>query len=203
VQPNETYTHKVLLVRHGESDWNARGLIQGHSDVPRLTERGRTQARAAAELLREFDVSSIVSSDQRRAHQTALIISDSLGVDVTTTPELRERSFGSLEGQAQPAMEPADIGIVDGHIVDLDRAVGGGESLVDVYRRVTQWAETSLPPMLSGDVVVVAHGGSIRMLHAYLTGISLNGLAWGDVPNAGVIRVTPSSLMPASPHCVV
>jgi broad specificity phosphatase PhoE len=201
VQSSETRTQRLLLVRHGESDWNARGLIQGHSDVPTLTEGGRAQALSAVAALQEFDVTVIVSSDQRRAHETAVIIGDACGLEVTTTPELRERSFGSLEGQTQQTMDLADIGIVDGHIADIDRAVGGGESLSDVYGRVGRWADGFLSPDRTGDVVVVAHGGSIRMLRAYLNETPLIGMPWGEVPNAGItIASPPRSLLSASPH---
>jgi broad specificity phosphatase PhoE len=69
-----------------------------------------------------------------------------------------------------------------------------------MYGRVSQWADGSLPSLRAGNVVIVAHGGSIRMLRAHLSGVNLDGMAWGEVSNASIIDVTPSkSLMSANP----
>jgi broad specificity phosphatase PhoE len=152
-------------------------------------------------MLRALEVGCIMSSDQRRAHETALIIAEAVGVEVTTTPALRERSFGIMEGRSQGSMNLADIGIVDGCIADIEVAMPGGESLSDVYGRVGQWAAGALTPRPAGAVVVVAHGGSIRMLRAYLNQLPLIGLPWGEVANGAVIDATPRRpLLSASPH---
>jgi broad specificity phosphatase PhoE len=90
---------KVLyLVRHGETDWNAAGRWQGHTDIP-LNARGRAQARVVADTLRHTPLAGIVSSDLSRARETAQIIAASLGTEVISLePDLRERAFGPFEG---------------------------------------------------------------------------------------------------------
>ena len=75
----------LWLVRHGETDWNRMGWVQGHLDSPRLTRRGRAQARRVASLLVTKDVGAVYSSDLRRARSTADIIGRTLGLPVQTT----------------------------------------------------------------------------------------------------------------------
>ena len=88
---------RVLLARHGQTDWNAAAKIQGASDVP-LNARGREQARSLAERVRRERVGAIYSSPLSRARETAEIIGKTLGVNVITAPELTELSFGDWEG---------------------------------------------------------------------------------------------------------
>ena len=98
-------------------------------------------------------------------------------------------------------MSLADIGIEDGCIADTEVAIEGGESLSEVHERVARWADASLLPIRTRDVVVVAHGGCIRVLRAHLSGTPLLGMAWGEVPNGCVIDATPSeSPLSASSH---
>ena len=85
----------LLLVRHGETDWNRLGRWQGHSDTP-LNARGREQARELAPQLDGVDV--VYSSDLARARETAEILAEELGADVRLDARLRERGFGAWEG---------------------------------------------------------------------------------------------------------
>ena len=88
---------RILLVRHGETDWNASGRIQGHSDTP-LNAAGRQQAQRAAQRLAPEPVRALYSSDLARAFETATIIGEPLGLTVVTSPRLRERQYGAWEG---------------------------------------------------------------------------------------------------------
>jgi len=87
----------LLLVRHGETDWNAERRWQGHADVP-LNERGREQARALAEQLAGESVDAIYSSDLSRARDTADILGARLDVPVVVDADLREIDVGPVEG---------------------------------------------------------------------------------------------------------
>src|SRR5712691_6348769 len=87
----------LLLVRHGETDWNAEHRWQGHADVP-LNARGRKQAKALAEELAPQGVDAIYTSDLSRARDTAAIVGERLGVPVVLDPDLREIDVGSREG---------------------------------------------------------------------------------------------------------
>jgi probable phosphoglycerate mutase len=94
---------RILLVRHGETDWNATGRIQGQRDTP-LNATGHEQARRAAQRLAREPVRALYSSDLARAFQTATIIGQTLGLTVVTSPRWRERQYGVWEG-----LTPAEI----------------------------------------------------------------------------------------------
>jgi broad specificity phosphatase PhoE len=87
----------LLLIRHGETDWNAEHRWQGHADVP-LNAHGREQAKVLAEELAPEGVDAIYSSDLSRARDTAEIVGERLGVPVVLDPDLREIDVGSREG---------------------------------------------------------------------------------------------------------
>jgi broad specificity phosphatase PhoE len=153
----------LWLVRHGETTWNSMGWVQGQVDGARLTRRGRYQARHAADLLASEPVGAVYSSDLYRARRTAYVIG--------------KRVTSSLTG------------IEEGHVCDQHARPPGGESLDDVYRRCRSFLDDLRRSTGTGDTVVVAHGGSIRMLRAVLAERSLRGMAWDAVPNASICRV--------------
>jgi broad specificity phosphatase PhoE len=179
----------VWLVRHGETTWNAMGWVQGQIDGARLTRQGRHQARQVADCLASEPIGSVYSSDLYRARRTAAVTAQRLGCEVRTDDRLRERSFGIAEGVPSVRITAAVTGIHDGHVVDEHARAPGGESLLDVHQRCSDFLRQLLRQDEAGDVVVVAHGGSIRMLRALAADIELRGLAWGTVPNAGIFRL--------------
>ena len=87
----------LLLVRHGETDWNAEGRLQGHTDTP-LNDYGRRQARTLADELAGEPIDAVYSSDLARARETAEIVGGRLGLTVVVDPGLREKNWGSWEG---------------------------------------------------------------------------------------------------------
>src|SRR3954469_18439411 len=88
---------ELLLVRHGETDWNAEGKLQGHTDRP-LNDYGRRQAEALAERLAEERVDAVYARDLARTRETAEIVGARLGLPVVLDPDLRERNWGTWEG---------------------------------------------------------------------------------------------------------
>jgi broad specificity phosphatase PhoE len=181
----------LWLIRHGQSTWNVLGWRQGQSDDARLTRRGYRQAHRALDSLRRHDIDVVYSSDLRRAHQTASIIADGLGCDVITDERLRERRFGQAEGSRLTELGPDGTGISEGRVVDIDARSNGGESLQDLYLRSSDFLEWIATQQHQGDVVIVAHGGSIRMLKALLTGSEIVDMKWDDVPNGSIHCLTP------------
>jgi probable phosphoglycerate mutase len=160
----------IILVRHGETDWNRDRRIQGRTDIP-LNETGREQARTAAAALRDQlrgVAPVIVSSDLSRAAETASIIANGLGVEVSRTyADLRERAYGDAEG-----VSTADFFSRWGDWYTAD--VPGAESRDDLrvralsaLRRVVRDARRDTAPS-SPTVVIVAHGALIRevIMHA-------------------------------------
>ena len=190
---------RLWLVRHGESTWNVLGLAQGHTDVPALTERGVEQARRCARVLTGKPVATIVSSDLQRAAQTALPISRLLHRPVTYDRRLRERCLGSAEGAPHALVSPAHLGIERGRVVDADAAPAGGETVRQFYARLTAGLNELLSAHPDGDLVVVCHGGVVRVVLAWLDGIGPDEMAWPDVHNGMVVeRAAPSPVLVTS-----
>jgi broad specificity phosphatase PhoE len=181
----------LWLVRHGESTWNTQGLAQGHRDDAELTARGAAQAAAVAEQFRGLAVSAVYSSDLRRALQTAAAFSAVLGLPVIRDARLRERCLGVLEGTPLAAVTPAATGLDGGMVVDPDARPRDGESVRDLYLRASACCDDLARQCrgTAGDVVVVAHGGTLRVLRAYLSGIAVEQMRWEPLENARVLRI--------------
>jgi len=182
----------LWLVRHGESTWNVAGLAQGHNDLAELTDRGLTQASDAARPFRDRPIRAIYASDLRRARQTAAAFAAVLGLPVTTDTRLRERSLGVLEGLPTAADNSIATGLDANRVTDPDARPSGGESVRDLYRRAAEFVDelaVTLDDDAAGDVVVVAHGGTVRVLQAYLNGITTDQMGWDPVQNATVVRI--------------
>jgi len=182
------------LVRHGESTWNTLGLAQGHNDLAQLTGRGLRQAADAAEGFRGRLVSALYASDLRRALQTAAAFAAVLGLPVLADARLRERSLGVLEGAASTAIDPAVTGLADGRVTDPDTRPAGGESVRDLYQRAAAFYDELAPTDNEddgdvGDVVVVAHGGTLRVLNAYASGVPVEEMSWEPLENARILRI--------------
>ena len=181
------------LVRHGESTWNTLGLAQGHNDRAELTSRGQRQAAEAAMRFGGHRVRALYASDLRRALQTAASFSGVLRLPVFADSRLRERGLGVLEGTPAVAIDPALTGLAGGRVTDPDARPAGGESVRDLYQRAAGFAEelaaASDEHDQAGDVVVVAHGGTLRVLEAYLTGVPAGQMAWPPLENARVLRI--------------
>jgi 2,3-bisphosphoglycerate-dependent phosphoglycerate mutase len=147
----------LLLVRHGETDWNAEGRLQGHTDRP-LNDYGRRQARELAERLAgEERVDAVYTSDLGRARETAEIVGARLGLPVGIDPDLREKDWGTWEGLT------GDERV----LVELV-----GESTEAHRERVMRALDRIAASHPSGRVVVVTHGGSLRRVQAALHGIA-------------------------------
>ncbi len=179
----------LWLVRHGESTWNALGLAQGLCDQPRLTRRGVRQARYAANQLRGCPISAVYASDLRRAVATAAPLAATLGLSVSRDPRLRERGLGVLEGTRSVAVPSALSGVAGDRVIDPDARPPDGESLRDLYWRVADFAGGL--PDAGLQVAVVAHGGTLRVLSAYLRGVPVERMAWEPIGNGCVIRLQP------------
>ena len=154
------------LVRHGNTHWNLKNRIQGHTDVP-LSETGRKKVRSLALELVDVPFSAVYSSDLSRAVDTAQILVNCPGVSVQTDPDLREFSYGEWEGLTLEEVQAQDSsGFAQRfNLRDVDFAAPGGESAVQLLRRVSQFfARASAKYGPDDNVLVTAHGGSIRAL---------------------------------------
>ena len=153
----------LLLVRHGETDWNADGRLQGQTDRP-LSDFGRRQARELGEQLKDDELEgekleAIYSSDLARARETAEIVGELLGVPVVLDADLREKDWGTWEGLTA---------------VERDRVEFVGESTEEHQERILR-ALRRISERHSGDgrVLVVTHGGSMRRVQTAALGMAL------------------------------
>jgi probable phosphoglycerate mutase len=160
----------LLLVRHGQSEWNAAGLMQGQTAHVPLTELGHQQAaQAAAELAAltrdGAGPGTLLSSDLLRAVQTAEHCAAATGLSLQTTPMLREQGYGVLEGR--PSRELWDV--VDW--TDPHWSAEGGESLAQLHGRVAELFEELRADPPAAVVALVTHGDTIRAAQAVAAGL--------------------------------
>ena len=148
----------LLLVRHGETDWNAEGRLQGQTDRP-LSDYGRRQAQQLAAELDGEELEAIYSSDLARARETAEIVGRKLGLPTVLDPGLREKDWGTWEGLTA---------------VERDRVEFVGESteaheerILRALRRISEGHPDG------GSVLVVTHGGSMRRVQTAALGMAL------------------------------
>jgi broad specificity phosphatase PhoE len=183
-------TDQVLwLVRHGESTWNTLGLAQGHNDQARLTPHGIRQAWRVVGQLCDRPIRALYASDLHRAMETAAPLASVLGLPVQRDARLRERCLGVLEGTATAAVPTALSGLAADRVADPDTRPPGGESLRDFYQRVAGFAvDVTAAGPGAGEIAVVAHGGTLRMLTAYLGGIEVERMRWAPMVNGCVLR---------------
>jgi len=146
----------LLLVRHGETDWNAAGRLQGHTDRP-LNDYGRRQAKELADRLAGEGADAIYASDLVRAKETAEIVGERLGLTVVVDPDLREKDWGTWEGLTGDERVHVEF---EGESTEAhrDRVMGA------VRRIVARHPEQR--------IVVVTHGGSLRRIQAAVNGVA-------------------------------
>ncbi len=162
----------MILVRHGETAWNAEGRFQGHTDVP-LSDRGRRQAEALARRLAREKIDAIYASDLQRAWETATIIAAPHGLEVRPEPRLREMHFGVWEGLTFDEIEARYPGSFDLLVTDpLAAGPPQGETMGEVMARVQALLEDLQRRHAQQTVLLVAHGGSFQMLMCHSLGLT-------------------------------
>jgi broad specificity phosphatase PhoE len=187
--PRETAERRLILhfVRHGETDWNAERRIQGQLKDVALSENGREQARAIAEQLRSTSATMVIASDLDRTMETARIIAERLGLDVTPEPALRERHFGIVQGRLYADADVAPL--VEGWWQTADHRVEGGESNREMYERVARYLQSLVAAPPAGEIIVVTHGGTMNMAVAWLAGTPVDTHEWQRFANCDVRTV--------------
>jgi len=184
----------IYLVRHGETDYNKDKIVQGHLQVP-LNDKGREQARHAAQMFKLKKVDAVFSSDLIRASETAEIVAQEHNLEVTLSHALRERFLGRWQDQSGKN-PPTEL-----------------KKLLDAYHQLTpdeQWSKRPFPDYETNEelvgraftflrsialsyldkrIVVVTHGGVIRVLLAHLGHISKNEIWQYKIANTAVIEL--------------
>lgn len=191
---------RLVLLRHGQTEFNAGSRMQGQLDTE-LSDLGRDQAAAAAEVLAKRQPLLIISSDLKRALDTAMTLGDRAGLPVQVDQRLRETNLGDWQGLTHLEVDTAAPGARAAWRDDARWAPHGGESRVDV-------AERSVPlvaELVAGQhewgldeperpVVLVAHGGLIAALTAGLLGLPVdNWPVLGGMGNASWVQLSGHS----------
>lgn len=158
---------RLYLLRHGQTEWNIEGKIQGKTDIP-LNETGLRQARCLAEGMREREISAVYSSPLLRAAQTAEILAEEKGLSVSVLPELREVDFGLWEGRSWTEVDAEfheDFRRWEENPAEYMPT--GGESRESCRERCRAAMEQILAGTVT-DAAIVAHGGILAHVADYL-----------------------------------
>lgn len=174
-----------ILVRHGETEWNRAGRIQGHADSP-LTREGVLQAEAMGRRLARESIDAVIASDLGRAHHTAAILCQHVPLAITAEPRLRERSFGVGEGLTYAEIDerfPEMFSRV--RQTDPDFAAPGGESRRQFHERVVSGLIDLSSQHAGRRILVVTHGGVLAALYRWLKKLPISSPHTIEIPNVG------------------
>lgn len=178
----------LILVRHGETDWNAQRRYQGQSDVP-LSELGKRQAELVAERLARLKIDAVYASDLKRALETARVVAEKSGLEVLPEPRLRELKFGVLEGLTFDEAQEQYPEMIAAWLNDFNRPPDGAET-IDLFNARC----VSLLDELKGKhdeqvVLLVAHGGSLSEILRVVLGLSREKRWYLEMGNASLTEV--------------
>jgi glucosyl-3-phosphoglycerate phosphatase len=172
---------RLVLWRHGETDFNAAGRMQGWLDVE-LTPTGWNQARFAVPALARFDPAVVVASDLRRATDTATVFTDATGVSLRIDKRLRETNLGQWQNRTDNEVERDWPGGLARWRGDATSAPPDGESRVEVAKRTVE-VVTELDTEFDDTVMLCVHGGVIIALTAHLLGLPIP--LWSQLAGIG------------------
>lgn len=178
---------RLYIVRHGETDWNLKKIVQGHTDTP-LNKTGEKQARELAATLRRIKFSAVFSSDLIRSRRTAEIVAQEKKIAIKTTKALRERYFGKFEGRNFQADKDYQLEITQLVELSLEERRKQGikldiEGNEEMMRRFIPFLRELSVAYPSKNVLVVTHGGVIRILLNHLG----SQLSHGSISNAAYV----------------
>lgn len=163
---------RLVLWRHGRTEWNSQGRFQGQTDVP-LDEVGVRQAKAAAAQLMHLPPSRIVSSDLGRARVTAQSLADVVSLPVVVDQRLRETNAGIWQGLSREELQRDHGADLAAWAAGSDLRPGGGERRTEVAARMVNAIDEAMSGLAESDtLVVVTHGGAARAAVGQLLGLS-------------------------------
>jgi 2,3-bisphosphoglycerate-dependent phosphoglycerate mutase len=179
---------RFLVIRHGETEWNRLGRIQGQLESP-LNERGLEQAQALANVLEQEEIHELWSSDLDRARDTAAHVADVSGERVRIDTRLRERHFGVFQGLTFEQAEQRYPEYYEMYTSDdPDESIPGGESPREFQDRTTSFfiERGKDRDYNHKTIAVVTHGGVVSALYRLAKGISLTAQRTWELPNAAI-----------------
>jgi probable phosphoglycerate mutase len=179
----------LVLIRHGETSWNAEGRVQGQTDVP-LSDVGHAQARALADALGDERFAAIYSSDLLRVRQTADPVARRLGLPVRLDERLRERHYGMFETLTYAEVKvrfPEEYARFRAHDPEFD--FRGGEALRGFFERSVRCLAEIAGRHAGEDVLVFTHGGVLDMAFRHANRLGLAAKRDFEIPNAALNRI--------------
>ncbi len=188
---------ELILIRHGETDWNRELCFQGHVDVP-LNDLGHEQARRLGLRLAGETVQHLVCSDLLRTRQTAqpavaqlaAQLQPAFHIDDVLDANLREQSFGVVDGLRVPDVQQQHPQAWQQWVqFGADYAFSGGETVRQFHARVMGAVQRLAVNYPGQTVLVVTHGGVLDMIYRTARALPLSGPRQTEIPNAGLNRV--------------
>ena len=180
----------LLIIRHGETVWNAEHRFQGHGDSP-LTDTGRNQVAALGHRMEAINFDTLISSDLGRTQETATIIAEYTGHSIKTDSRLRERNYGVLEGLTVSDIKAGHSEVLERlDANDPDYIIPDGESLRQHYQRNVAVFEELQSGISDGRVALVVHGGVLDSLFRYAARLPLHQPRCFITPNASLTIIT-------------
>lgn len=180
----------MILVRHGETDWNRKRRIQGQSDVA-LTDLGRRQAARVAARLAGERIAAVYSSDLSRAYETALAIATPHGLEVERVLELRERAFGDWEGLTVEEIAERYADEYEKWVHDRFNArIPNGESLSQLYERAWRIFQLLRERHAGETAVLVGHGAALSVILSEVLGVDWKHRQGFLLENGSISTVT-------------
>jgi broad specificity phosphatase PhoE len=179
---------QLMLVRHGESEWNAQRRFQGQSDVP-LSALGRLQAQLVAERLAGVKIDAVYASDLVRAWETATAIAAQGDLDVFPEPRLRELKFGVFEGLTFEEAEAHYPEMVAAWLDDFNRPPDGAETIDLFNARVVSLLDDLKAKHDEQVVLLVGHGGSLSEILRVVMGLSREKRWYLEMENTSLTEV--------------
>lgn len=180
---------ELILIRHGETEWNRELRFQGHVDVG-LNATGLEQARRLAQRLSGEPANRIYASDLLRAQQTAEPVARALQLAALTDPALREQNFGQVDGMRVDDIKARHPQAWEGWLrFEEDYCMPQGETTRQFHGRVMDAVHRLAASHPGETLVIVTHGGVLDMVYRTALSLGLNGPRQSDIPNAGLNRV--------------
>ncbi|MDQ7055814.1 MAG: histidine phosphatase family protein [Persephonella sp.] len=176
---------RIILIRHGESEFNAKRIVQGHIDTD-LTPAGVVQARLAGEYLKNFCIQKIISSDLRRAYRTATIIGDVLNLPVEKDYRIREMNFGEWEGRSYESIFKTDYETFHRWLQNPVACPLPSQEEITVFENRIRSFYQDLLTLEEESILIVGHGGSIQGLLCVACGLGMENLWSLKHSNTGI-----------------
>jgi broad specificity phosphatase PhoE len=178
----------LMLVRHGETEWNAQRRYQGQTNVP-LSGLGRRQAELVAERLTGERIDAVYASDLKRAWETAQIIAEKSGLQVLSEPRLRELKFGILEGLTFDEAQEKYPEMINAWLEDFNNTPEGAET-IDVFNaRIISLLDDLKGKHDEQVLLLVGHGGSLSEILRVVLGLSREKRWYLEMENASLSEV--------------